>query len=108
MFKLKITFHRHNARQKLNYLLLSDPRHFSLPSTFEDPHALFIINMQVCLIIPDQFSECSWSVWAVFQTPQEQQPYIFSPSIEYQLHKEYEANLKHASIKIRHKNFYVS
>jgi hypothetical protein len=35
MFKLQKTFDRHNARQKLTYLLLSDPRHFSLPSTFK-------------------------------------------------------------------------
>jgi len=35
----KKTFDRHNARQKLNYLLLSDPHHFSLPSTFKDSKA---------------------------------------------------------------------
>jgi hypothetical protein len=34
MFKLQITFDRHNARQKLNYCLLPDPPLFSLPSTF--------------------------------------------------------------------------
>ncbi len=35
MFKLKITFDRHNARLKLNYWLLSDPPHFSLLSPFK-------------------------------------------------------------------------
>jgi hypothetical protein len=35
MFKLQITLDRHNARQKLNYCLLSDPPLFSLPSTFK-------------------------------------------------------------------------
>ncbi len=34
-FKLKITPDRPNGVQKLNYMLLSDPRHFSLPSTFK-------------------------------------------------------------------------
>ena len=34
MFKFKITPHRHNAGQKLNYCLLPDPPLFSLPSTF--------------------------------------------------------------------------
>jgi hypothetical protein len=41
MFKLKITLDRHNARLKLNCLLLSDPPHFSLPSTF---------NSHICLL----------------------------------------------------------
>ncbi len=35
MFKLKITPDRHNGVQKLSYLLLSDLRHFLLPSTFK-------------------------------------------------------------------------
>ncbi len=34
-FKFKITFDRHNARQKLTYCLLPDPPHFSLPSTLD-------------------------------------------------------------------------
>ncbi len=33
-FKFKITPDRHNAIQNLNYYDLTDPRHFSLPSTF--------------------------------------------------------------------------
>ncbi len=35
MFKLQITLDRRNARQKLNYCLLSDPPNFSLQSTFK-------------------------------------------------------------------------
>jgi hypothetical protein len=35
-FKFKITLDRHNARLKLNYCLLPDPLHFSLPSTFNN------------------------------------------------------------------------
>jgi hypothetical protein len=35
MFKFKITPDRHNARQNLNYCVLLDPPHFSLPSTFK-------------------------------------------------------------------------
>jgi hypothetical protein len=34
MFKLHLTFDRHNARLKINYCLLPDPPHFSLLSTF--------------------------------------------------------------------------
>jgi hypothetical protein len=35
MFKLKISLDRHNARLKLNCWLLSEPPHFSLPSTLK-------------------------------------------------------------------------
>ncbi len=37
MFKFKITLHRHDARQNLNYYILLDPPLFSLPSTFKLP-----------------------------------------------------------------------
>jgi hypothetical protein len=34
-FKSQITLDRHNARPRLNYYVLPDPPHFSLPSTFK-------------------------------------------------------------------------
>jgi hypothetical protein len=40
-FKFKITPDRHNAGQKLIYCLLSDPPHFSLPSTFKQTISRF-------------------------------------------------------------------
>jgi hypothetical protein len=40
MFKFNITLDHHNAIQNLNYYVLLDPPHFSLPSTFKASRAL--------------------------------------------------------------------
>ncbi len=42
-FKLKITTDRHNGRQNLIYCLLPVPRHFSLPSTFNELYYIFLV-----------------------------------------------------------------
>jgi hypothetical protein len=44
MFKLKINLDRHNAGLKLNCWLLSDPPHFSLPSSFNACRGLKLYN----------------------------------------------------------------
>jgi hypothetical protein len=45
-FKFKITLHRHNAIQNLNYYVLPDPPHFSLPSTFKFQRCQIVENAE--------------------------------------------------------------
>jgi hypothetical protein len=50
-FKSQITLDRHIARPRLNYYVLPDPPHFSLPSTFKDVSNVQIYTTLLCSFI---------------------------------------------------------